>query len=238
MATVPGDSVLEKSCLRCGEKIPALAGDCPKCRLVAAAMPGNTGADHADIFDDIYARNLWEVGSGPGSTEENTRKYRWFLQNFLRSNRVTSVVDIGCGDWQFSKLIDWSGIDYVGVDVSAVVLSNTSKFARSGVSFRELNAVTSSIPPADLLIAKDVLQHWSNTDILSFLPKLAAYKMALITNGFHPAAMNNLNADIRAGFWRPVDLTMPPFNLTAQYVYWFHGGDPKYTLLWSNFRAT
>jgi SAM-dependent methyltransferase len=190
--------------------------------------------NHGQIFDDIYIKNIWSVGSGPGSTEENTRQYRWFLQNFLRSNRIKRVLDLGCGDWQFSKLLDWTGIDYLGVDVSAVVLANTMAFARPGIAFLKLNAVTDQLPDADLLIAKDVLQHWSNADISKFLPKLKSFRMALITNGFHPSLMNKLNHDMETGGWRPVDLPKPPFNLDGNYVYWFHGGEPKYVFLWRN----
>lgn len=190
--------------------------------------------DHSQIFDDIYRNNLWKMGSGPGSTEENTRQYRWFLHNFFRSNHVKSVLDIGCGDWQFSRHIDWTGIDYLGVDVSAVALANTTKFTRPGISFRELNAVTDQLPPADVLVAKDVLQHWSNADILSFLPKLTPFRMVLITNGFHPAGMSRVNLDIEPGGWRPVDLQRSPFNLSGSYVFWFNAGEPKYVLLCSN----
>lgn len=109
--------------------------------------------DHAQIFDDIYRNNLCKVGSGPGSTEQNTRQYRWFLHNFFRSNHIKSVLDIGCGDWQLSRHIDWTGIDYLGVDVSAVV-PDTKKFTRPGISFKELNAVTDQLPPADVLVAR------------------------------------------------------------------------------------
>ena len=84
--------------------------------------------------------------------------------------------------------MDWTGIDYLGVDVSKVALENTRGFARPGVAFRQLNAVTEPLPPADLLVAKDVLQHWSNADILALLPKLSSFRYALITNGFLPDA--------------------------------------------------
>ena len=144
------------------------------------------------------------------------------------------MLDIGCGDWQFSRHIDWTGIDYLGVDVSAVVLANTKTFTRPGIAFRELNAATDHLPPADVLIAKDVLQHWGNADILDFLPKLTSFRMALITNGFHPARMTKVNLDIKPGNWRPVDLQRSPFNLPGSYVYWFNGGEPKYVFLWSN----
>ena len=190
--------------------------------------------DHAEIFDRIYATNFWKQGSGPGSTEEATRQYRVYLQNFLKTNNIRSVLDVGCGDWQFSQYIDWSGIEYVGVDVSAVVLSNTRKFTRPGIAFRELNAVKDPLPQADLLIAKDVLQHWSNADILAFIPKLTSFRNALITNGFNSAGMSNLNQDIVAGSWRPVDLRERPYHLPGSYVFWFDAGEPKSIYLWSN----
>jgi SAM-dependent methyltransferase len=200
-----------------------------------ALAPDQKGQmDHAMVFDHIYTFNLWAAGSGHGSTEENTREYRWFLENFLKSNYIKSVLDIGCGDWQFSRHIDWTGIEYLGVDVSAVVLANTKTFTRPGIEFRELNAVTNPLPSADLLVAKDVLQHWSNADILGFLPKLMSFRMALITNGFHPTGMTSVNLDIKPGRWRPVDLRRPPFSLPGSYVYWFDGGEPKYVFLWSN----
>jgi SAM-dependent methyltransferase len=190
--------------------------------------------DHAQVFDHIYRHDLWKGGSGPGSSEENTRPYRQFLHNFLRSNAVRSVVDLGCGDWQYARHMDWKGIAYLGIDVSKVVLENTRQFAAPGIEFRELNAVTSPMPAADALIVKDVLQHWSNADILALLPKLSAYRYALITNGFLPAARDRINSDITPGRWRPVDLLRPPFSQPGGYVFWYQAaGEPKFVFLWS-----
>src|SRR5438045_1098621 len=79
-----------------------------------------TVPSHGEIFNDIYRRDLWQGGSGAGSREELTRDYRAMLQQFLGSNAVTSVVDVGCGDWQFSRHMNWGGIDYTGTDASDV----------------------------------------------------------------------------------------------------------------------
>lgn len=187
---------------------------------------------HRDIFNQIYSNNLWGSGSGTGSLAENTVEYRKYLQNFIRANQIRSVVDIGCGDWQFSKLIDWRGIRYIGLDVSDVVLSNTQKFAREGVSFLHADARTDPLPKADLLIMKDVMQHWSNDDILSFLPRLGNFQQALITNGFHPALRHLINNDIRAGLVRPVDLRSGPFNLSGSYIQWLQFDEPKWIFHW------
>ncbi len=158
--------------------------------------------------------------------------YRRYLHNFIRTNQIRSVVDIGCGDWQFSKLIDWRDIDYTGVDVSDVVLSNTQQFSREGIRFLHADARTDPLPPADLLIMKDVMQHWSNDDILTFLPRLNSFRQALITNGFHPSLKNLLNSDITAGAFRPIDLRISPFNLPGTYIHWLQFDEPKWIFYW------
>jgi hypothetical protein len=86
-----------------------------KCRL--SNLGYITMSTLQDRFEYIYAANIWGHGSGGGSSPINTRGYRRFLQNFLRKNNIKSVVDLGCGDWQFSHLIDWKGIRYSGFDV-------------------------------------------------------------------------------------------------------------------------
>jgi SAM-dependent methyltransferase len=188
---------------------------------------------HGEIFDFIYRNDVWKGGSGTGSREDVTRDYREFLQQFIQAARITSVVDLGCGDWQFSRHVDWSGIDYTGVDASAVVLENTGKFARPGVRFLHADGMTDALPAADLLIVKDVLQHWSNADIQAFLPQLQNYKGALITNGFPPGGEGFVNSEIRTGAnYRPVDLPRPPFNLPGRYVFDFQADEPKRVFLW------
>jgi SAM-dependent methyltransferase len=188
---------------------------------------------HKEVFNRIYHNNAWGTGSGPGSSYDNTVEYRRFLQNFMKTNNIKSVVDIGCGDWQFSQHIDWGGVRYVGLDVSDVVLANTRTFASGGIEFHELDALAGELPTADLAIMKDVLQHWSNADILSFLPKLKNFDRVLITNGFPEHAMRNLNADIRPGEYRSVDLSLPPFNLKGSFVFWYDADEPKFVYCWN-----
>ncbi|HET7084760.1 MAG TPA: class I SAM-dependent methyltransferase [Rhizomicrobium sp.] len=189
---------------------------------------------HEEIFNDIYRRDLWQGGSGAGSREEMTRDYRALLLQFMARNAVASVVDLGCGDWQFSRHVDWSGIDYTGIDVSSVVLENTAKFSQPGVRFLQADATSDALPGADLLLAKDVLQHWSNADILAFLPKLANYKYALITGSFPQYALGHVNRDMPTGAnFRPVDPAKPPFNLKGGFILSFVAGDPKLVFLWT-----
>ena len=189
--------------------------------------------DHARLFDEVYSGNAWVSGSGPGSSAADTAPYREFLKAFLADRQVKSVVDLGCGDWQFSGLIDWSGIDYTGVDVSKVALELAKSRAGPLVKFQHVNGVADQLPSADLLVAKDVLQHWSNQDILQFLPRLTEYKYALLTNGFPPRHTRRLNANIVPGERaRPLDLAAAPFNVPGRIVFAYEGHEPKQVFLW------
>jgi SAM-dependent methyltransferase len=191
--------------------------------------------EHARVFNRHYMTNAWiGGGSGTGSTPEVTASYRDFLSKFLKENKIKSVVDLGCGDWQFSQLIDWTGIDYLGVDVSGVVLENTKRFTKPGIRFLELNGTSGSLPGGDLLILKDVIQHWSNADVKAFLPNLSKFKYALITNGSHSGS-NRTNSDDKVGGCRPVDLIADPFNVRGDYIFEFQADEPKITFLWTRF---
>lgn len=171
-----------------------------------------------DIFDHNYATDIWGIGSGPGSTEAYTVKYRSFLQNYLSKNNIKSVVDIGCGDWQFSKLLDWSGIKYIGCDVSRTIIhENKKKF--EGVEFMVLDASEEDIPTADLAIVKDVLQHLSFERVHVILNKLQQFDHVLITQD-----INGHNNDCVDGDYRALDIALPPFNIKCELVFHFGTG--------------
>ena len=127
-----------------------------------------------DIFDQIYENSYWGKGSGGGSSPEATQPYKVFLEDFIRQYQIQSIVDLGCGDWQFSEFLDFGGATYIGIDASKRVIANNQKlFTRLGVSFANLPRHHHDIPSADLLVCKDVLMHLSTKevhDILSILP--------------------------------------------------------------------
>ena len=145
-------------------------------------------------FTQIYATNEWGSGSGEGSAPIHTRGYVRFLRRFLRVHRIRSVVDLGCGDWQFSRLMDWNGIQYRGLDiVPDVIERNHRMFSAPNVQFHHFSTTWSELPGADLLIAKDLFQHWSNSTILGFLPVLSSYRLSLVTNCVDPTGRPTKN---------------------------------------------
>lgn len=181
------------------------------------------------VFTEIYDKGVWGknkqgVGhSGGGSDYKNALAYIKFLEEFMALKEVRSVVDFGCGDWTFSQHVNWSGIEYLGIDVvKKVIENNTEKYSSSNVTFISADGVNYELPEADLIVCKDVLQHLPNDDIKLFLKQLYKFKHCLITNDIDPHPQNN-NAQISVGNWRPIDLTIAPFNLKAEKIFIYKG---------------
>ncbi|HEJ7902383.1 TPA: class I SAM-dependent methyltransferase [Serratia marcescens] len=172
-------------------------------------------------FEEIYDTDAWGGGSGPGSFPIHTKGYVKFLEGFLRKNEIKSVVDVGCGDWQFSRFVDWNNAKYDGFDVvTSVIEKNKERFGNDKVSFHLSDGNHANLPSADLLIVKDVLQHWSDAAIIEFLPILKRYRYALITNCINPVG-ETIHQDSGDGGFRYLDLRQPPYNLIAKHVYTF-----------------
>jgi len=185
-----------------------------------------------EYFQTIYSEHIWagQSRSGPGSDLEATRPFRAFLYRFLQNHEVQSVVDIGCGDWTSTRLVDWQGADYLGLDlVPELIDANRTQFGRPGVRFDLIDLSTDPLPPADLVLCKDVLQHLPNDAVREFLGKLPACRWAILVNdvlrtsrggwrtlwGHRRDPMPPVNSDIRPGEKRDLQLLQPPFNLDA-----------------------
>jgi len=164
-----------------------------------------------EAFTRIYQSDTWGGGSGQGSKPEFNGEYIATLHRFLQLNHIRSVVDFGCGDWQFSRLIHWGEIAYTGIDiVDSVVACNRDRHQSDTVRFQVFDGLA-SLPGADLLLVKDVLQHLPNDLVSRYIEHFKTkYRWLIITNDDLPQA--DLNQDIVAGGWRPLRLDLPPFE--------------------------
>lgn len=171
---------------------------------------------HEEIFSPQYVD-----ASGPGSKLDFSAPYRKFVERFIIENRVKSIVDLGCGDCEVMSNVDLHGAVYVGVDVIAErVARNRRLYPHLGF---EHNDLRKAIVRADLILCKDVIQHWSNADIHSWLPEFTAkpFKYALITNCcYFSEKLPPINADIETGGWRALDLTAAPFRVGEVVFQW------------------
>jgi SAM-dependent methyltransferase len=197
--------------------------------LLCFLLPGIITAHNTceAAFTAIYDDGVWGHDaeghgiSGGGSIVANAQPYMQFLQNFLRENNIHSVVDVGCGDWSFSQYIDWHGIKYIGYDVvKSVIDKNTVKFSNKDCQFIHGDFLDLELPPADLLLCKDVLQHLPHTDIQHFLKQCSKFKHCLITNDVDILTGSSENNDIsQRGNYHTIDLMVSPFNVPGHKIF-------------------
>lgn len=184
----------------------------------------NIGRSASEVFSEIYAKNTWggkpgEFNSGNGSYGPAAELYIRTINNFIVSNGVTSVVDVGCGDYQIGRRIDVA--DYTGVDVvPALIAHHQAVFGTDSRRFACLDAAGADpLPTADLCLVRQVMQHLSNSQIQSILQKLAAFKYVIVTE--HQPSARDYKApnrdkghgeDTRLLYGSGVYLEQHPFN--------------------------
>jgi SAM-dependent methyltransferase len=174
----------------------------------------------------------WGRHSGGGSDPYWNIDYRSFLERFIALNDIRTVVDIGCGDWQFSRFINFSGVRYYGFDVvESVISQNRALYSSENISFDAMPVDLDGVPSADLLIMKDVLQHLPDAEIMRHKRELfSRYPRCLLSNSYHKLHTPR-NIDVSYGGFRSLDLNAPPYEFGGEYILEFS------TPLWEQIRT-
>jgi SAM-dependent methyltransferase len=179
-----------------------------------------------EIFSDIYKNNEWggtpgTFYSGDGTHNPDTSVYVDNVAAFINENKVRSILDIGCGDFQvMSKVLEKVDVNYTGGDVVKEMIEHHNQhYANGKTKFITLNAINDELPNAELVTIRQVLQHLSNEQILKILNKLSKFKYVLISEhmllGDH--VIPNLDKipgpHIRTRVFSSVVIDAPPFNV-------------------------
>jgi len=196
-------------------------------------------------FTRIYEQREWAVSphdpiSGCGSTLTATKPYRELLEALIAERGIKTVLDLGCGDWTFSRHVDWGNVDYLGVDVVEPLIRKLSaRFAKRNIAFVCADIRDFTVR-ADLIIVKDVLQHWPLWECLRMLTLYFEESSAiLVTNTVEDSRHRVLkeNTDCEPGGFRPIDMLKEPFKSPAveellRWKVWLeHGYNVKQTVL-------
>ena len=178
-----------------------------------------------EAMEQVYAMNLWGKGesafySGNGSHDEVLVKpYLEVVRNFLKAHHnKLSVCDLGCGDFNIGMQLLEYAKHYIAVDiVPALINYNTTHFKFDHLEFQCHNIAKDELPPGDVVILRQVLQHLSNSEVLSVLNKIGAYKYLILTE-HHPESIFTPNKNIISGQGirlkknSGLEITKPPFN--------------------------
>jgi hypothetical protein len=170
----------------------------------------------AEAFARIWRDNVWgdpESRSGAGSRVARTERFRAALTAFVHEVRPRVLYDAPCGDFNWMSLVKLPpGTAYVGADiVPELIASLRERYETPERTFRVADIVEDDPPPADVWLCREslfhlpladvqrVIEHWRRSGIRYFL--------ATTTTAVEH------NTDIAAGWWRPLNLTAPPFDL-------------------------
>jgi SAM-dependent methyltransferase len=186
----------------------------------------------SEAFSAIYRSQAWgsiedrPFCSGDGSIrEEAVGPYCAMIRDFIAANNIRRVVDLGCGDFAVgSRFVD-PAVDYVGIDVVPdLIRYNQEHFAVPGVEFRCMNIIEDELPPGDLCLVRQVLQHLSNAQIQQTLKSLRRYRYVIATEHVYAGAGLRHNRDKPQGPGTRIPrrsgvfLESSPFNCPAKLV--------------------
>jgi hypothetical protein len=209
----------------------------------------NFVAEQAKAWQDIrkWADDQIEVmeteagGSpnGPGSSLSLTQDLRTELPKLWARHNIHSVLDVACGDWNWMRYVDLSGLrNYFGWDIDPELV--TRCVARYGemltpdgykdsgggwpqhypnAYFEVRNVAESNFPNVDCILARDILIHFPNDYISAILDRMQrGHAKYLLASNF-PEDTNDFVYDPTRYVWagymeHPVNLELPPFSLS------------------------
>jgi hypothetical protein len=195
---------------------PILPGFVARCFFEKGQVENLGGRSASEIFRDIYRLNAWgsaESHSGSGSTLAYTTRLRADLPAFLKRYGIKSMVDVPCGDFNWMRKVDLSGIHYTGLDVvPELIAQNQKKFGNLFRTFANCDILTEPPPRANLVFCRDLLIHFSYHDALKALHNIVASGSTWLLTTSYRSGKNRLEPT--GGFYR-INLEEAPFSFAA-----------------------
>lgn len=186
-----------------------------------------------EIFTDIYKNNLWngsESVSGTGSDKYSSSNVVKALDNIIKKYNITSIADVGCGDFNWIMDVDLSRVSYTGLDiVEDLISSNIEKYSDESISFMVLDATKDPIPKADLVLVRDVMLHYSIEENQKILNNVLSSGCKYFAINFF--TREDINIDINIGEAHLINLMRDPYNLSEPIEMFneFEGIFPEYS---------
>ena len=165
-------------------------------------------------FRPFYTENRWgdeESVSGPGSSLTRTAKLRGELPELLQEIGARTVLDAPCGDFNWMKDTDLGVEQYTGADIIPdLITHNQESYGNETRRFLLLDLTRDQLPRVDVILCRDCLIHFSYRHISAAIRNFKGSGSTYLLTNSYPAWSHNQN--IRTGDFRPLNLTLPPFN--------------------------
>jgi SAM-dependent methyltransferase len=152
--------------------------------------------------------------SGPGSHIKNTKEAVDIINRTIASKQPETILDLGCGDWNWFKLIELGSCYYQGWDCDEQMIADNRKLYNR--DFRVKDIVTEAYPKVDLIICRDVLFHLPKDMSMQVIDKIKKSSKYFISTTFKNTRENrNINNYAKIDGWGyyQINLDIEPFNL-------------------------
>lgn len=140
---------------------------------------------NAEIFDKIYKDKIWgankngDANSGAGSHSAYIiDPYINVVNSLITKIKPTSIVDLGCGDFNVGKNFVGKVEKFIACDVSSVIIERNKLEHKNltNVEFKQLDISTDSLPKGEIAFVRQVLQHLSNESIKKFVDQINNFR--------------------------------------------------------------
>ena len=96
-----------------------------------------------------------------------------FVNSFIKKTKINWQLDLGCGDFNIGKNIYQNVKKYIGIDiVHDLIEINKKKFNNDIIHFECKDFIEESLPKAECIIIRQVMQHLDNKSIFKILNKI------------------------------------------------------------------
>ena len=168
-------------------------------------------------FAPFYTENRWgddESVSGPGSSFTRTAKLRRELPLLLQEIDARTLLDAPCGDFNWMKDTQLGIEKYTGADIIPdLITRNRELYGNNETQFVLLDLTRDKLPRVDVILCRDCFIHFSYRHITAAIKNFRRSGSTYLLTNTYPAWRENEN--IRTGDFRPLNLTLPPFNFPA-----------------------
>ena len=175
--------------------------------------------------------------NGPGASLGLTEHLRDELPKLWARHDIKSVCDVACGDWNWMRHVDLSGLtNYVGWDIDPELVIRSLNRVREALDrhrrlrrqqhfphtwFEVHNIIGADFPDVDCILARHILMHLPNDYITAVLDKIKNSGARFLLTSNFPSDTNDFVYDPTRYAWigymeHPVNLEAPPFNLDGR----------------------
>ena len=154
---------------------------------------------------------------GPGSHKANTHEAIEFINGIIKKHNIKSILDLGCGDWNWFNKIDLNDCNYIGWDCDdKMIQDNISRYGTDNIHFEVNDIISTDYPKVDLIICRDVLFHLEMKLSCTILDKVKSKSRYFISTSFNDEAINSgikKYCSIENWGFYNINLDIEPFNL-------------------------